>query len=183
MSNPPSNQERAFYDNHRNVPVAVTDDDLFEHVRTGAAAPPIHKRQPGEPGVTLDQLMRFFDPKFARKTDDTAEVEIIVSMGTRVESLFVRTCRASSPSTAHCSASFPRTSNFMLLLEVVNPNFRIRHSATLRRLTRLLWALLELRKTQGRGRETSTWLGESLQRRRNSSGCLLGIRRREKIGE
>lgn len=67
-------QERAFYDSHRNTPVAVTDDDLFDHVRTGAAAPPANKRQPGEPGVTLEQLMRFFDPKLTRKVDDSTEV-------------------------------------------------------------------------------------------------------------
>ncbi|KAJ9126506.1 hypothetical protein QFC24_001533 [Naganishia onofrii] len=65
--------ERAFYDRHRNEPVAQSDSDLFNHVRTGEKAPPAHKRRPGEVGVTLPQLMRFFDPKLARKLDDTNE--------------------------------------------------------------------------------------------------------------
>ncbi|KAJ9094843.1 hypothetical protein QFC19_007772 [Naganishia cerealis] len=65
--------ERAFYDRHRNEPVAQSDSDLFNHVRTGEKAPPANKRRPGEVGVTLPQLMRFFDPKLARKLDDSNE--------------------------------------------------------------------------------------------------------------
>lgn len=72
-------QERAFYDTHRNVPIAATDDDLFDHVRNGdkARSDPdskLNKRRRGDPGVRLEQLMRFFDPKIARKVDDTNEV-------------------------------------------------------------------------------------------------------------
>ena len=67
-------QERAFYDRHRNEPVAQSDSDLFNHVRKGEKAPPASKRRPGEIGVTLPQLMRFFDPKLARKMDDSNEV-------------------------------------------------------------------------------------------------------------
>ncbi|WVQ94337.1 hypothetical protein IAU59_001416 [Kwoniella sp. CBS 9459] len=70
--------ERAFYDNHRNAPVAATDDDIYDHVRSGdrAANDPkskLNKRKYGDPGVRLEQLMRFFDPKIARKMDDTNE--------------------------------------------------------------------------------------------------------------
>lgn len=68
--------ERAFYDRHRNAPIATTDDDLFAHVSsgdTGKGASKLNKRRPGDPGVMLEQLMRFFDPKFARKMDDTNE--------------------------------------------------------------------------------------------------------------
>ncbi|OCF78359.1 hypothetical protein I204_00297 [Kwoniella mangroviensis CBS 8886] len=70
--------ERAFYDNHRNVPVAATDDDIFDHVRSGDKATndpksKLNKRRHGDPGVRLEQLMRFFDPKLARKVDDTNE--------------------------------------------------------------------------------------------------------------
>nr|XP_019012381.1 uncharacterized protein I206_03228 [Kwoniella pini CBS 10737]OCF51162.1 hypothetical protein I206_03228 [Kwoniella pini CBS 10737] len=70
--------ERAFYDNHRNVPVAATDDDIFDHVRSGDKATndpksKLNKRRQGDPGVRLEQLMRFFDPKLARKMDDTNE--------------------------------------------------------------------------------------------------------------
>ncbi|WWC87561.1 uncharacterized protein L201_002451 [Kwoniella dendrophila CBS 6074] len=70
--------ERAFYDNHRNVPVAATDDDIFDHVRSGDKATndpksKLNKRRHGDPGVRLEQLMRFFDPKLARKMDDTNE--------------------------------------------------------------------------------------------------------------
>nr|XP_019049923.1 hypothetical protein I302_00343 [Kwoniella bestiolae CBS 10118]OCF28853.1 hypothetical protein I302_00343 [Kwoniella bestiolae CBS 10118] len=71
-------EERAFYDNHRNAPVAATDDDIFDHVRSGDKATndpksKLNKRRHGDPGVRLEQLMRFFDPKLARKTDDTNE--------------------------------------------------------------------------------------------------------------
>ncbi|XAO26891.1 hypothetical protein I312_105732 [Cryptococcus bacillisporus CA1280] len=71
-------QERAFYDSHRNVPVAATDDDIFEHVRMGDKATndpksKLNRRRQGDPGVTIAQLMRFFDPKIARKMDDTSE--------------------------------------------------------------------------------------------------------------
>ncbi|OWZ26582.1 hypothetical protein C356_06913 [Cryptococcus neoformans c45] len=71
-------QERAFYDCHRNAPVAATDDDIFEHVRTGDRATndpksKLNRRRQGDPGVTIAQLMRFFDPKIARKMDDTSE--------------------------------------------------------------------------------------------------------------
>ncbi|KAK8861287.1 hypothetical protein IAR55_002106 [Kwoniella newhampshirensis] len=70
--------ERAFYDNHRNAPIAATDDDLFDHVRTGDAATndpksKLNRRRHGDPGVRLEQLMRFFDPKIARKLDDSNE--------------------------------------------------------------------------------------------------------------
>ncbi|WVR04088.1 hypothetical protein IAU60_001087 [Kwoniella sp. DSM 27419] len=70
--------ERAFYDNHRNAPVAATDDDIFDHVRSGDQATndpksKLNKRRHGDPGVRLEQLMRFFDPKLARKMDDTNE--------------------------------------------------------------------------------------------------------------
>ncbi|OCF34510.1 hypothetical protein I316_03551 [Kwoniella heveanensis BCC8398] len=70
--------ERAFYDKHRNAPVAATDDDIFDHVRSGdrAANDPkskLNKRRYGDPGVRLEQLMRFFDPKIARKMNDTNE--------------------------------------------------------------------------------------------------------------
>ncbi|WWC98864.1 hypothetical protein V866_005758 [Kwoniella sp. B9012] len=70
--------ERAFYDNHRNVPVAATDDDIFDHVRSGDKATndpksKLNKRRHGDPSVRLEQLMRFFDPKLARKVDDTNE--------------------------------------------------------------------------------------------------------------
>ena len=70
-------QERAFYDSHRNAPLAATDDDLYDHVRSGDAAgdkSKLSKRKPGDPGVTQQQLMRFFDPKFAKKHDDSTEV-------------------------------------------------------------------------------------------------------------
>lgn len=70
-------QERAFYDSHRNAPLAATDDDLYDHVRSGDAAADkskLAKRKPGDPGVTQQQLMRFFDPKFAKKHDDSTEV-------------------------------------------------------------------------------------------------------------
>ncbi|EIW69175.1 hypothetical protein TREMEDRAFT_31392 [Tremella mesenterica DSM 1558] len=70
--------ERAFYDSHRNAPIPTTDDDLYDHVRAGdaAAADPkskLNRRQPGDPGLRLEQLLRFFDPKLARKLDDTEE--------------------------------------------------------------------------------------------------------------
>nr|ODN87212.1 hypothetical protein L203_03484 [Cryptococcus depauperatus CBS 7841] len=70
--------ERAFYDTHRNAPVAATDDDIFEHVRAGDKATndpksKLNRRQPGDPGVRIEQIMRFFDPKIARKMDDTPE--------------------------------------------------------------------------------------------------------------
>lgn len=42
----------------------------------------MNKRRHGDPGVRLDQLMRFFDPKIARQMDDTEKVrtiEVIVS--------------------------------------------------------------------------------------------------------
>lgn len=34
----------------------------------------LNKRRRGDPGVRLEQLMRFFDPKIARRVDDTNEV-------------------------------------------------------------------------------------------------------------
>jgi DnaJ family protein A protein 5 len=35
-----------------------------------------NKRRAGDPGVKLDHIMRFFDPKLARKMDDTNEVGV-----------------------------------------------------------------------------------------------------------
>ncbi|GFZ42894.1 hypothetical protein JCM24511_00612 [Saitozyma sp. JCM 24511] len=72
------NKERAFYDSHRNTLLAATDEDLYNHVRAGDSAvndakSKLNKRRPGDPGVRLEQLMRFFDPKLARKLDDTNE--------------------------------------------------------------------------------------------------------------
>lgn len=64
--------ERAFYDSHRNAPVATTDNDLYDHVRGGETK--LNKRRPGDPGVRLEQLMRFFDPRFSKKVDDSKEV-------------------------------------------------------------------------------------------------------------
>ncbi|WVQ74378.1 hypothetical protein IAR50_003979 [Cryptococcus sp. DSM 104548] len=71
-------QERAFYDSHRNAPVAATDDDIFEYIRTGDAATndprsKLNRRSAGDPGIQLEQLMAFFDPKLARKLDDSTE--------------------------------------------------------------------------------------------------------------
>jgi len=54
----------------------MSDDGLYQHVSKGEKAPPLSKRRPGEPGVTLEQLMRFFDPKLARKLDDSSDVSI-----------------------------------------------------------------------------------------------------------
>ncbi|WVQ83519.1 hypothetical protein IAT38_005660 [Cryptococcus sp. DSM 104549] len=70
--------ERAFYDTHRNAPVAATDDDIFDHVRAGDSATndpksKLNKRRQGDPGVGLEQLMPFFNPKLARRFDDTNE--------------------------------------------------------------------------------------------------------------
>lgn len=71
-------QERAFYDSHRNVLTGATDEDLYDHVRSGGAATDsgskMGRRRQGDPGVRLEQLMRFFDPKLARKLDDSNEV-------------------------------------------------------------------------------------------------------------
>lgn len=66
-------QERAWYDRHKNEPVATTDDDLYNHVSKGQSAPDASKRRTDDVGVTLKQLMRFFDPKLARKMDDSPE--------------------------------------------------------------------------------------------------------------
>lgn len=69
--------ERAFYDNHRNTTI-ITDEDLYDHVRSGKTKAET-SRKAGDPGVSLEQLMRFFDPKLARKLDDSNEVgEIFV---------------------------------------------------------------------------------------------------------
>ncbi|ORY27689.1 hypothetical protein BCR39DRAFT_537986 [Naematelia encephala] len=70
--------ERAFYDSHRNAPIATTDDDLYDHVRAGDRGrqdpkSKLNKRKPGDPGVKLEQLMRFFDPKLTRRMDDYNE--------------------------------------------------------------------------------------------------------------
>lgn len=67
--------ERAFYDQHRNR-VVVTDEELYDHVRSGGSGVDPGKRKYGDPGVRLEQLMRFFDPKLARKVDDTDQVRI-----------------------------------------------------------------------------------------------------------
>ncbi|BEI95756.1 hypothetical protein CcaverHIS631_0107050 [Cutaneotrichosporon cavernicola] len=70
--------ERAFYDRHRNDHIETNDDDFYDHVRAGdsGVADPkskFNRRKRGDPGVKIDQLMRFFDPKLARKMDDSAE--------------------------------------------------------------------------------------------------------------
>lgn len=70
--------ERAFYDSHRNAFVATTDNDVFDHVRSGdsAAHDPkskLNRRRAGDPGVRLEQLLRFFDPKLAKRMDDSTE--------------------------------------------------------------------------------------------------------------
>jgi DnaJ family protein A protein 5 len=65
--------ERAFYDSHRNTTV-ITDEDLYDHVRSGKSKADAGKRKPGDQGVRLEQLMRFFEPKLARKLDDSNEV-------------------------------------------------------------------------------------------------------------
>jgi hypothetical protein len=54
-----------------------TDDDLYDHVRTGAEGDPrskLNRRRKGDPGVSLEQLMRFFDPGMTKKMDDSTEV-------------------------------------------------------------------------------------------------------------
>ncbi|CAK9786692.1 hypothetical protein CC85DRAFT_129532 [Cutaneotrichosporon oleaginosum] len=70
--------ERAFYDRHRNDHIETNDDDFYDHVRAGDAgvADPkskFNRRKRGDPGIKIDQLMRFFDPKLARKMDDSSE--------------------------------------------------------------------------------------------------------------
>jgi len=60
-------------------------------VRAGDAAfndpkSKFNKRRAGDPGVKLDHIMRFFDPKLARKMDDTPEVS-----GERSELKYFRT--------------------------------------------------------------------------------------------
>lgn len=72
-------QERAFYDKHRNDHIETNDDDFYDHVRAGDTATndkrsKFNNRRRGDPGVKLEQLMRFFDPKLARKMDDSNEV-------------------------------------------------------------------------------------------------------------
>lgn len=72
-------QERAFYDRHRHDHIETNDDDFYDHVRSGDTAfndpkSKFNRRKQGDPGVKLDHLMRFFDPKLARKMDDTNEV-------------------------------------------------------------------------------------------------------------
>lgn len=54
----------------------MADDDLYDHVRTGDAGQSdprskLNKRRPGDPGVRLEQLMRFFDTKLAKRLDDS----------------------------------------------------------------------------------------------------------------
>ncbi|KAL1410160.1 hypothetical protein Q8F55_004165 [Vanrija albida] len=70
--------ERAFYDKHRNDHIETNDDDFYDHVRAGDTATndkrsKFNNRRRGDPGVKLEQLMRFFDPKLARKMDDSNE--------------------------------------------------------------------------------------------------------------
>ncbi|KAL7419810.1 hypothetical protein Q5752_005726 [Cryptotrichosporon argae] len=70
--------ERAWYDKHRHDHIETTDTDFYDHVRKGDAAVNDPKsrfaqRRHGDPGVRLEQLMRFFDPKYARRMDDSAE--------------------------------------------------------------------------------------------------------------
>lgn len=72
-------QERAFYDRHRNDHIETNDDDFYDHVRAGDSGvndpkSKFNRRKQGDPGVNIDQLMRFFNPKLARKMDDSAEV-------------------------------------------------------------------------------------------------------------
>lgn len=52
----------------------ITDEDLYDHVRSGNYKEDTIKRKPGDQGVRLEQLMRFFEPKLARKLDDSDEV-------------------------------------------------------------------------------------------------------------
>jgi hypothetical protein len=52
----------------------VTDEELYEHVKSGGTKVDPNKRKYGDPGIRLEQLMRFFDPKLARVTDDSNEV-------------------------------------------------------------------------------------------------------------
>jgi DnaJ family protein A protein 5 len=58
----------------------------LNHVRGGDAAADskskLNKQRAGDPGVRLEQLMRFFDPKLARQFDDTKEVSRSVSAAT-----------------------------------------------------------------------------------------------------
>jgi DnaJ family protein A protein 5 len=69
--------ERAFYDSHRNTTV-ITDEDLYDHVRSGKTKEDVKRRQ-GEPGVRLEQLMRFFEPKLGKRLDDSNEVSVIIT--------------------------------------------------------------------------------------------------------
>ena len=39
-----------------------------------------NKRKYGDPGIRLEQLMRFFDPKLARKLDDSDQVRTTYTM-------------------------------------------------------------------------------------------------------
>lgn len=76
-------KERAFYDRHRNAPIA--DDDLYDHVRAGDSGrsdprSKLNRRRPGDPGVRLEQLMRFFDTKIAKRLDDTPEVSQTITV-------------------------------------------------------------------------------------------------------
>ncbi|ORX36437.1 hypothetical protein BD324DRAFT_645995 [Kockovaella imperatae] len=65
--------ERAFYDSHRNLPSGAVDNDLYEHVRSSDVQRTSKFAGPGKPGVRMEQLLRFFDPKLARKMDDSPE--------------------------------------------------------------------------------------------------------------
>ena len=54
--------------------MVVTDEELYDHVRSGGAGVNPDKRKYGDPGIRLEQLMRFFDPKLARRFDDSDQV-------------------------------------------------------------------------------------------------------------
>jgi DnaJ family protein A protein 5 len=51
----------------------ITDEELYDHVRSGKSKEN-PKRKPGDQGVRLEQLMRFFEPRLARKLDDSNDV-------------------------------------------------------------------------------------------------------------
>jgi DnaJ family protein A protein 5 len=74
-------EERAFYDKNLHTAAPPTDDDLYDHVRTGAEGDPkskLNRRRKGDPGVSLEQLMRFFDPSMTKTMDDSTEVSNLI---------------------------------------------------------------------------------------------------------
>lgn len=75
--------------------IETNDDDFYDHVRSGDAAAKdpkskFNRRRPGDPGVKLEQLMRFFDPKLARKMDDSTEVGHLTLLSTDPTGLLLR---------------------------------------------------------------------------------------------